>query len=246
MTIISLRKTLACVLTLFSIMSYSDENTWRIATDQNFPPYVYKEGKDVKGIYVDLVNAVMEKLNVPYKVNAYPWARVVGVTDVGQVDFGFPFIAQAERFEKYLMTGPLHTGKIVLMSRIEDQSIQYQSFEDLKGLRIGTVRGYAYDEDFDTADYFIRDDSAKDNINILNKLISKRVDLIIGDEAVLMFEATKMGINKQIRILPKAVKDAVRYVAFPKSKAREAQLFSRALSAIKSNGTYDEIVNHYR
>lgn len=217
---------------------------WTVATDQNFPPYVFKDGADIKGIHYDIVAAVMKQMGKDYKLSAYPWARVVAVTDGNKVDFSFPWVGKPERFEKYLMIGPLHKGRTVFAVK-SDSSISYNSLQDLKDYKIGTVRGYAYEKSFDDASFLRKDNQAKDNVAIIKKLTSGRVDMIIGDENVLREEARKLGVSAQIKYLDKAVKEASRYAAFPKANNAQAMEFKAALEAIKANGTYDKILKSY-
>ncbi|OZG71106.1 hypothetical protein BTA51_22260 [Hahella sp. CCB-MM4] len=220
--------------------------TWNVATDRNFPPYVISEGGNVHGIHVDIVEAVMRKMGVDFNLTGYPWARVVAVTDSAGVDFSFPWVGKPERFEKYLMVGPIHTGRTVFAVRSDDNELVFESLEDLKGKKIGTVRGYAYEDRFDQADFFIRDDKASDNTSNIKKLLAGRVDLIIGDENVLSEEAKILGVRDQIKFLPKAVKVAQRYVAFPKDLTEKADRFQKALDAIVVDGSYDAILARYR
>jgi len=218
---------------------------WEVATDQNFPPYVYQEKGEIKGIHVDIVAAVMKEAGENYQLSAYPWARVVAVTDNNKVDFSFPWVGKPERFEKYLMIGPLHKGRTVFAVKA-DNGLSYSTLEDLKGLTIGTVRGYAYEKAFDDADFLQKDAQAKDNVTIIKKLVAGRVDLIIGDENVLREEAKKLGVAEQMRFLEKAVKEAERYAAFPKANEAQARKFEAALKRIKDSGEYDQILDTYK
>lgn len=229
-----------------SPFSAAESRPWVIATDQHFPPYVYQDAGGIKGIHVDIVAAVMQRMDADYKLSAYPWARVVLLTDKNEVDFSFPFVAKPERFEKYLMVGPIHHGRTVLAVRSEDIYFKFKSLQDLNGMVVGTVRGYAYEKAFDDADFFHKDISSTDNVSLVKKLVFKRLDIIIGDENVLTEEAKKLGVNGKLRFLPKIITEAVRYVAFPKNRPERARAFQQALDAIIADGTYQKILERYK
>ncbi len=225
-----------------SLSSSADE--WEIATDQHFPPYVYQDQSGIKGIHLDIIKAVMAQLNEPYSIKAYPWARVITKINKADIDFAFPFVGTPKRFGQYILVGPLQDGRTVFASSITSQ-IEYDKLEDLIGLTIGVVRGYAYTGEFDNADFLIKDMEAKDNINNIKKLVAGRIDLIIGDENVLAVEAKKLNLLNKLKFLPKALKEVKRYAAFPKSKQDKADRFSAALNVLKSNGTYQFIIDKH-
>lgn len=230
---------------MFFFSSFSLAETWDVGADQYFPPYVVNEGGTIKGIHVDVVKAVLNQLQVESVIKAYPWARVVNVTDNEQVDFSFPWVGKTERFVKYHMVGPLQDGRTVF-AVAKNSKVKYDNLKDLEGFTIGVVRGYAYTKEFDEAAFLKKDDAAKDNVNILRKLAGGRVDIIVGDENVLSAEARKLGMSDKIRFLPKALKVVQRYAAFPLGNKTKAERFAKALKEIKENGEYGKIIERYR
>ena len=235
----------ACGLFLTLMLSpLVNAQPWTIASDQNFPSYAFMENGKLKGIHVDIVKAVMKEIGISYKISTYPWARVVRVTDDNDVDFSFPWVGKPVRFEKYLMIGPIHEGRTVFAVK-KSSTIQFNSLKDISGLTVGTVRDYSYSTEFDSASNFKKDSAAKDNINIIKKLTNGRVDLIIGDENVLAAEAKKLGVFNDIKFLPKALKNALRYAAFPKKHTAQANKFKAGLNKIKSNGVYQGIIDKH-
>ncbi len=235
-------KTLALFL-CFMFVSQVNAEPWRIGADQNFPPFSFVENGTLKGIYVDIVKAVMKEADIKYKISTYPWARVVRVTDNAEVDFSFPWVGKPERFKKYLMVGPIHEGRNVFAVK-KSSRITYETLNDISGLTVGTVRGYSYGSGlFDNATNFKKDDAAKDNINILKKLTGGRVDMIIGDENVLTAEAKKLGVLGEIKFLPKAVANVLRYANFPKQNKVQADKFKAGLDRIIASGEYQKILD---
>ncbi len=238
--------TILCRFILLLVPLTGHTEVWQIATDQNFPPYVYQEQGKIKGLHADLIDAVMQEMGVKYQLATYPWARVVAVTDKRKVVFSFPWISKPERREKYLLVGPLHEGKTVFAVRKGMKGFQYNSLEDLSGFTVGTVRGYAYDIRFDQAKFFNKDDQATENKMLLKKLVNGRVNIIIGDLAVLTTEAKNLNILDRIQFLSKPLRTAERFVAFSKHDTEKAHQFGVALKRIQKNGTYEKILNKYQ
>jgi polar amino acid transport system substrate-binding protein len=243
-------KPILCALisvALTSISTGANSEAWSVATDKNFPPYTYQNDQGIAvGIHYDIVDAAMKNMDQDYKLESYPWARIVDTTDRAEVDFSYSWAGKPARFEKYIMVGPLHRGRNVFAKLSSNTDISYEQYEDLKGLKIGTVRGYAYEAAFDTAEYLTKDSSNTDNAALIKKLMSGRVDIIIGDENVLNAEKKKLGLSTEIVYLPKAVKEVDRYAAFPKTNPEKAKKFANALEAIKADGTYETILAKYR
>ena len=236
-------KAIALLITI-ALACQANAESWRIAADQNFPPYAFVENGTLKGIHVDIVKAVMKEIGIQYKISTYPWARVVRTTDDADVDFSFPWVGKPARFEKYLMVGPIHEGRTVFAVK-KSSAIKFDTLKDISGLTVGTVRDYSYSTEFDNATNFKKDNAAKDNVNIIKKLINGRVDLIIGDENVLAAEAKKLGLFNEIKFLPKALKNALRYAAFPKKHKVQADQFKAGLDKIIKSGVYKSIINSH-
>ncbi len=218
---------------------------WQVAGDETFPPYVYEENDRVVGIHADIARAVLDKLQVDYELKTYPWKRVINMTDNALVTFSLSWVESVERFEKYLMVGPIQYGRTVFMVR-KDSSIEFNELSDLKGYKIGMISGYTYSMEFKVATFLNKEAATVDNAQLISKLLAKRVDVIIGDESTLSFEAKKLHVSHEIKILPKPLKVVSRYVAFPKVFAKQAALFSNELAEFKNEKEYQEIINRYR
>lgn len=231
----------------FGVLSASVQaEQWQVVGDVAFPPYIYQEGNQVKGIHADITRVVLERLKVDYSIKTYPWKRVISMTDQNQVTLSLSWVEKRERFQKYLMVGPIQYGQTVFMVR-KDSAIEFSRLKDLSGYRIGTISGYAYPKEFEKAEFLDKHEATIDNATLISKLIKKRVDIIIGDKSTLEFEAKKLGISYSIKVLPKPLKVVSRYAVFPKEKAIQAAIFSNALNELKfDRALYQSIIDQYR
>jgi len=228
----------------FAINIFAEQ--WTVSVVQDFPPYAYSEDGNIKGIHTDIAKSVLDLMQVKYTLKAYPWKRVVAMTDQARVTFSLTWVEKPERFEKYLMIGPIQDGRTVFAVRKNSQ-IKFNELADLKGHSIGTISGYAYPKEFDKATFLTKDPATINNASLIKKLIAKRNDIIIGDENVLAFEAKKLGVSDKIKFLPKPLKVVYRYAVFPKAHKEQATKFGNALNDFKADkAAYQSVINKYR
>ncbi|MEH6458293.1 substrate-binding periplasmic protein [Chitinimonas sp. JJ19] len=219
---------------------------WVVASDEAFPPYAYLDTKTRQpaGMDTEIVRAVLEAASQPYQIQLYPWERVKKMLDFKQVDMAYQFVGTPERMEKYRLVGPIRNGVTVLMTR-RDGPADYQTLEDLSPYIVGTVLGFSYTETFDKA-ALKKDAGATSPLQLVQKLIARRVDVIIGDKAQLLYLARELGAEKDLRILGQPLAEVPRYVGFPKDEAIKAQRFADGLEKIRRDGTLDKILSKWQ
>ena len=149
------------------------------------------------------------------------------------------------RGEELIFSNPYLLNDIIFMSR---QGVlgSYQTLNDLRGYRIGVVRGYAYDEAFDSHPELLRVPSSNLIQNLL-LLEQGRLEVVVGDKWSILHEISQY--------IPDAIGD---FVALPRPLARRAlrlgvsrhnpqaqeivAAFDKAIAGMQADGTYDEIV----
>lgn len=85
-----------------------------------------------------------------------------------------------ERALDFFYSAPLLTNKKIFVTSSDSQVPR--SWSDLRiysPYKIGTLRGYTYSDEFDSADYLNRDPSP-DMKAALQKLFAGRIDLVVG------------------------------------------------------------------
>jgi len=94
-----------------------------------------------------------------------------------------------KRVDHLAISRPFPSGHIAFMKRKEESTVFKGDMSDLKGAKIGVVRGYQNTPEFDRLmdQGFFKIDAARDDITNAKKLMKKRVDLIIGDPSVVRF-----------------------------------------------------------
>jgi polar amino acid transport system substrate-binding protein len=138
-------------------------------------------------------------------------------------------------FEKYRLVGPLRTGQTILMGQ-KGRSFDVKDIADLRGLRVGTIRGFTYTPAFDSDTEIRKLEGANATTNI-RRLFYRRTDVVIGDRESLLYSADEDGKLDRVQMLTMKVGDFPHYIAFPKQRSDKAERFERALQDLIADGT---------
>ena len=122
----------------------------------------------------------------------------------------------------------------------------FESLADLKGLMVGIVQDYAYDDAFNQSRDIIKIPE-RNLIQNLLKLTQGRIDLTLDDELVLQYEINRYMPNSisELEFLPKPL--AVRGIHIGVSRenpdhAKIVAAFDKAIQEMKKDGSFDSIV----
>lgn len=234
--------TAALGLILFSATGRAAE-VWHVLMDDRFPPYSWMEGGRPEGLDTEIVHAVLTRIGVTPDYEAMPWNRVLKRLDLEGYDLAFQFVDTPERRLKYLLVGPFRMGRTVVMVR-RGNPVRFESVEDLTGLRVVTVQGFAYTAEFDAADGITRIPVNDVTLGV-KMVVAGRADAMIGDIWSLSGAADSQGLAGQLVILPGSLSEVGRHVIIPKSKAENAARFAEGLRQIRADGTLQTIIDRW-
>ncbi|MFN4309526.1 MAG: substrate-binding periplasmic protein [Ferrovibrio sp.] len=238
---VSMRR-LVLILIALLLASPAAAQVWRIACDENFPPYNFIEQGRVAGLDAEIIDALVRRAGAVPQIDPQPWVRVQDLLERGEVDAAFQFVGRPDRFEKYFMVGPFRTGQTVFAGR-PDSDLRWNELSDLRGYRIGTIRGYTYGEAFDTALGLTKEAAAGDNSQLVRMLAARRVDLIVGDRETLTFFARREGVR--LHVLAPPLAEVPRYIAVPRTRPDRAERLAGALAAMRRDGTLAAILKRW-
>ncbi len=108
---------------------------------EHLPPYNYMENGTLKGVSVDLLEAVTEKMGKKVtreEINLVPWTEGYQTVLTQNNTVLFTTVRIPEREQSFKWAGPVYTYTNVLFAR-PDSGITIESPEDLKGYRIGVI-----------------------------------------------------------------------------------------------------------
>ena len=133
------------VVLLFSKVSFAESIEVNILVNDSHPPYVYLEQGDIKGIYIEVLKRISERMS-GYTLNFYPapWQRGKKLIEVGK---GFAFVPPYYHGHDWHYVWPysiaiMDESVVVLCSKEVLNTPRPNWPEDYVGLIIANNSGY--------------------------------------------------------------------------------------------------------
>lgn len=207
----------------------------------NAPFMSAKDGKAV-GIYPAIIQAAFKHMNVAVTLQPEPWKRALEETDNGKAGIGGVY-KNADREKKYDFSDKLFTEKIQVFYS-KTAPVAFGRLDDLKGKKVGVIRGWSYGDDFDEArktGAVIAEDGDSDEGNI-RKLDAGHLDVVI---AVAESGAAIMAKDKNVGVVATPLTQNPTYLAFAKTANMKAllQQFDQALKEMQKTGELKSAVS---
>jgi len=173
-----------------------------VYADENYPPYSYKEGGQIKGIYTQILEIAFARMQ-DYQITIVPipWKRGLKLLEMGSAFAIYPpYFHVAERPYIWPYSLPIVDERVVVFCRndILAKSLRSHWPEDYYGLTIGANAGFNLGGDkFWRA---VRENKillseAKGNRENLLKLGLKRIDCYMNDRLSILWELKQMKLN---------------------------------------------------
>ena len=207
------------------------------------PPYEFFEG-EWKGIDVEVLKRVFEKMGYKIRIERMNWARILEYIEKGIIDGTFSLTVTEDRKKyMYFSSEPISAGIdgfLYRKDRVSEKEIKVG-----RDLTCGYVRGYAH-LDFlkSTAFRLVPIDDDESGVKVL---IYGRIDLFTVNKLVGMYYASKMGKREKVAFFP-AMGTEYYYVALSKIDPFHEEIlreFSAELRKFKESEEYREILKKY-
>jgi len=231
----------------------------------NWPPYI-SENICNKGWVFQYTVALLASKGYQVNIHFYPWARSVKLVEQGTMDILFPeyFIEESAPSDNYprknrrellSLSSSFPGGSLALLQRKGGNVNLYDGLSVLKGKTIGVVRGYQNTPEFDAmmdAKVFSVVE-AVDELQLVNLLVSERVELIIGDPKVFNFTVNfsslplskkKLLLDAIERVEPPLDYNPLYFAVSNKSLQAEQIMtdLNRAILQFESDGETDRLI----
>ena len=218
-------------------------------------PYQYIGlGKEVKGMDIELVNMVANKLNCGIEYRQDSWGNLLGELKAGKIDMVLGASITEERKAFALFSEAYRSEEFLLYIRAEEVHKHRQaSVVDfvLENNKIGTIGEYYYGEELSG----LMDDDKYGKqfqpvfigeIN-LARLLDGDIDGFLEDSFVGASLMRRKGLAKYITPHQAKISTGDVYVMFSRATISSEKVndFNQALVELKNNGDYDKLVAKY-
>lgn len=185
-----------------------------ISTLRDYPPFVFvdrdltipnyeiitpkNDSQFLKGYSWDVVRESFHAMGYTIKLNIIPWARCVKCVQNNKTDLIFPAIKNIKREKEfYFSKQTTDEQKFVIYLR-KDSILKFNGLTSLDGLKIGTMKGWSFGEEFDNANY-IKKEQSYTVLSGLKKLISSRLDGVVGYQITYDYELKQNRLNEKVK-----------------------------------------------
>lgn len=217
----------------------SKKETLVMATNAEFPPYEFYEGKDVVGIDADIAAAVAEEMGMELKIEDMAFDSIITAVSSGKADIGAAGMTVTEdRLENVDFTDTYATATQVIIVK-EDSTIAGP--DDLTGKKIGVqlgTTGDIYADDIEDAEV----ERYNKGFEAVQALQQGKIDAVVIDgEPAKQFVKEAEGL----KILDEAFTEEEYAIAVKKGNDELVGKINDALASLKESGKLDEIVAKY-
>lgn len=226
---------------------WADEKKISVVTEE-WAPYNYSEDGVLKGFSVEVVQAIIERLNLKISIDVYPSMRTTLMLGSVPGTMMITMLRTPEREEKYKWIGPLGDGAIYFYKK-KGSPLEIASLEDAKKVRlIGCRHAGLVFNILKSAGFTNLDPTSTDGESVYKKLLLDRCDLGISD--------TPLGVKhilKKLNLPADAlVQTSVKLVGAPLYIAcstdipdRDIALWQKTLDGLKASGVFAALQKKY-
>ncbi len=251
----SLKKILALALAVLFVLGLAacgksdsltvEEGKLIMATNATFPPYEYKEGKDIVGIDAEIAGLIADKLGLELEIADIEFGSIIPGVQKGKYDIGMAGMTVTDERKEMVSFSDSYAKGVQVVIVTEDSGIT--SIDDLEGKKIGVqeaTTGDIYASDTPENGGFGEENVTKyANGNLaVEGLKAGKVDCVIIDN-----EPAKAYVkaNEGLKILDTSYTDEDYAIAFNKDNAELQKKVNDALKELIADGSVQKIIDKY-
>lgn len=224
--------------------SFADDHIIRL-TAGDYPPYQSHKLKHF-GVISRIVTEAFALEGVKVEFTFMPWKRAYNVILRGELDGVGYATRKKERIEHFYFSDPVFQKQRVFFY-LKSDTFDWKEVKDLSGLKIGAMRGYAYNDAFDQADKSGLIDTHRVSTHEQNMrmLVADRVDLALStlDQGLYALQMSEPDTIPRVAWHPKPLHSPSMYLMLSKKVAKNELMierFNRGLKKLKESGLYDQ------
>jgi ABC-type amino acid transport substrate-binding protein len=238
------------LLVFTSSMGWSAETVLRTAYQQDSPPRFFMEGGKDKGICIDLINALNEKLSKQsiriMSTGTHTLARINAMMDKNELDLFVGLMKTPEREQKFVFSSVPVFGVRGQFAKLASDPFEYTGAMSVRGMRVGVLRGAAINQLITK----MPDIGIVETTTIresLMKLRDHEVDLVFYHDLGLGWDIRDGGFTGKIVLANQPFEADSQWIMFTNIVPYNVRApIANALLDLDREGTIDKILKAYR
>lgn len=216
--------------------------------EHNYPPYaIIEKGRLVSGIIKDINDAITEKLSVDIEYVYLPRKRQVRALFSEKIDaIAISNPNWVEDKTKFLWSEPLFVEYNILVTA-QKNNLTINKFSDLKGMTVGTLRGYFYPtlEKAFAQKQLLRSDVSRLDLNF-SRLSKGWIDSFVDSHITINYHLQRIEQPEQYKISSLVISEHNIHSALSANSNVSVKQYNKTLIALKKAGVIDDILKKYQ
>ena len=234
-------------ITLCTSLSAHSENRIITLATVNWEPF-FGSNLPNGGFYTEISKSAFEKVGYQLETAFVPWKRALTGAIHGNYDGLLGAYYTEDRTKYFSYTNAVYDDELVFFSRAEDD-ITFKELKDLSAYKIGVRRASAQSDKL-KKEPSLTIEEVNEDLQSLNKLIAKRIDLFVTGKIYLLnlINTNHPELRNRIKIVNPAFQVEKLYNPITKKITDHEKIaadFNRGLELIKKDGTYNKILKKY-
>ncbi len=217
-------------------------------TNGDWQPFMSKNGPH-HGIASHIVTEAFALAGVEVEYGFFPWKRSFKLAKEGKWDGSAVWWDKAERHQYFIYSDPV-IPSITGFFHLKSIKLDWNTYEDLREIRIGGTLGYTYGKEFDAAEAagIIHVEKVPNDETSLKKLLKGRIDVFPGELMVTYAQIRDTFTEEEAALFthhPKPLFEEPLYLLLSKKvPANEHMLerFNEGLRMLKESGRWDQMI----
>lgn len=214
-----------------------------------YPPISWLESGEIRGAAPALVKRVFESLG--YKVRLTQegnWRRCLKEAETGDIDIvvGLYKIASRERYIAFSQDPTIKKPIVLFYSK--DHPMRFDSWEDLRGKRIGMLFGDTFGDEADAKiAHYMNVERVSSGMQNFGKLVNGRIDVMPLGIAGGMMQAKKFGYQDKVDYLDRPLVIESWYVGISQKSplVRHLPHLNSELKRLKESGEVESLMTQF-
>jgi len=171
---------MGCLLLALARQGLCEERRMMMAPVMHGPPYWMIDKGQYSGLLIDIERLITEKLNWGIDFIECPsFKRCILLAEEGKLDIGGALSNKGSKDRLYYLQPPLETTTSRVAFYLSKDAVDIKRYDDLSGLKVGTMIGHSYFEPFDS-DSSIQKVRVPGAIQLFKMLEAGRIDAIVS------------------------------------------------------------------